>query len=442
MLSKKVEYTVDDFYFFKIGPMWRYFKSEHPAFWLICGYLFFEYFRPQALYPAIAILPWSQVLLLGSLAFSFFDQKSRLSWTTAHTLIVLYTVQIYMSFIFAYDVSWSKYYISNFYPWIIIFFVTTYIVTTPERFYLLLMVFFVCTLKLAIGTALIWARRGFAFTPWGIMGPQGFFQNSGELAIQMLIMFSLSIYLYKAFKGSNISLKERLILLVSVVTPIMTVLGASSRGSQLALPILILLVFGKKILNIKNILILVFALASIWAVLPDAQKDRFSSMGSDGTSAQRLAYWTRGIEMIAEHPIMGVGYYNFIPYFTDFYSEDIGFRNREGELVAELPHNIIIQIGTDAGITAILIFLMLVVHLSRSKLNDSDTTLKFIEKGLALGVVGFFIAGQFVTVTYYPFIWIAAALITSLRSSVRIDKNAKSARSAILVATRERTTEN
>ena len=416
MLNRKIEYTVDDFYFFKIGPMWKYFKSEHPAFWFVCLYLFFEYYRPQALYPAIAIVPWSQIFLLGSIGLSLLDKKAKLNWTKVHTYIVLFTVQIYFSFLFAYDVSWSKFYISNFYPWVIIFFVITYVVTTKERFYILLMVFFVCSLKLALGTALIWAKRGFAFTPWGIMGPQGFFQNSGELAIQMLIMFSLSVYLFKAFKGFSITRIERLILLVAVVTPVMTVLGASSRGSQLALPILMLLIFGKKIINLKNLAVVLVSSVLIWSLLPDAQKERFNNMGSDGTSTQRIVYWTRGVEMILEHPLTGVGYYNFIPYFTDNYSSDIGFRNREGELVAELPHNIIVQVGTDAGLPAIFFFLLLLFNLARSRSSQNDLVFFNIEKGLALGVIGFAIAGQFVTVTYYPFIWISAALIASLRA--------------------------
>lgn len=43
--------------------------------------------------------------------------------------------------------------------------------------------------------------------------------------------------------------------------------------------------------------------------------------------------------------ILGVWYFNFIPYYEQHHSEDIiGWQGR-----AELPHNIIIQLGTDSG---------------------------------------------------------------------------------------------
>ena len=39
-----------------------------------------------------------------------------------------------------------------------------------------------------------------------------------------------------------------------------------------------------------------------------------------------------------------------------------------------------------------------------------------VSKSLSLGIIGFFIAGQFVTVAYYPFFWINLAFIVSLHS--------------------------
>jgi putative inorganic carbon (hco3(-)) transporter len=57
--------TVEDFYIFKVGAMWRYFKKEHFSFWMICGYMVAEFVRPQAMFPSLQVIPWAQLLLMG-----------------------------------------------------------------------------------------------------------------------------------------------------------------------------------------------------------------------------------------------------------------------------------------------------------------------------------------------------------------------------------------
>jgi putative inorganic carbon (HCO3(-)) transporter len=408
---KPEDFKVEDFYFLKIKTLWQFFWSEHPAFWCICGYLFIEYFRPQSIYPAIDILPWAQLFLIFSLMLSFIDKKSKLNWTITHTWLVLFSLQIYLSFVFAYDTEISKNQHIHFTQWLIVFFLITSIVTTRERFYVILIVFFICSLKLSIGTAKIWAMRGFAFTNYGINGPQGYFQNSGELAIQMLVLVALSAYLL-SYMWKNSGWVEKVILLLSVLTPILTIIGASSRGSQLALAAIIILFFNKNIFRPKVLVVFMLMVIAINQFLPDEQKDRFRSMGGDNTSTQRILYWKNGWEMMKDFPLTGVGFFNFPRYFADYYPQDVNFTNNKGQKVAELPHNILIQVGTDAGFPALLFYLMILISVLKQKtLKGYDLVVK---KGLVLGLIGFFIAGQFVSVAYYPFMWVSVGLLASL----------------------------
>ncbi|EAR11147.1 O-antigen ligase family protein [Reinekea blandensis] len=420
--SNQVELKVEDLSFFKVRQLWQYFWSEHPAFWFICAYLFFEYFRPQAIYPAIDVLPWAQSFLAGAIVAQFFDKKSRLQWCWTHTWLLLFALQIKLSFFFAYDPSWSERYQIQYLQWIIIYFLVCQIVTTKERFYVFLLVFIICSLKISIGTAVVFASRGFSFTSWGLMGPPGYFQNSGELAIQMVVQFCLAIYLMRAYwKKSNRF--ERLILLATLITPALTIMGASSRGSQLALVAVLIYYFRWSLFKPKILVSFSIILAMLWVILPEEQLGRFQNMGEDQTSVQRMLYWTNGIDMIADHPMTGVGYYNFIPYYTDVYPNDMHFVNRQGERVAELPHNIFIQIGTDAGVPALMFYILIVLSLkSRNKVQSDWVAFKEIHAGLYLGVVGFLIAGQFVTVGYYPFFWVSAALITSIKQTLLTSK--------------------
>ncbi len=89
-------------------------------------------------------------------------------------------------------------------------------------------------------------------------------------------------------------------------------------------------------------------------LLPAAEKARFANIGKDNTSVQRLDYWKAGLKMIESHPFLGVGYYNFAPVYA---AHD---RAHLWHGKAQLPHNIFIQVGTDAGLIGLGIFVMLI----------------------------------------------------------------------------------
>ncbi|WP_331351968.1 O-antigen ligase family protein [Cellvibrio sp. UBA7671] len=406
--------TIDDFYVFKVKNMWAYFKGQHFSFWMICLYLFFEFVRPQALFPAIDIIPWAQLFIMGALIGAVVDPTVKHVKSIANIYVITFSILIIISVFTAYYPEVSKKKFMDFFSWVVIYFLITRIVNTKERFYIFLLIFLFAAGKIALGTAKSWAFRGFGFTSWGLMGPKGFFQNSGELSILMVMLFPLAFYLYQHFKAKA-ALWERLILMAFWVCPILTVLGASSRGSQLALAIVMAIMFRKSIFRIKSLIGVLILIVGLVYLLPEEQKERFRATGDDKTSQQRLLYWENGWEMMRDHPLDGVGFFNFVPYFERYYSEDMLYKK------AELPHNIFIQVGTDAGFPALFLFLLLILYcifssLKLTKLLPLSDLSRVIAAGLGVGVLGYVIAGQFVTVAYYPFIWIHLSLIVSIVS--------------------------
>jgi len=407
----KKELTVEDFYFLKIGNMWRYFKKEHFSFWMICGYLIIEYGRPQMIYPPLDFLPWGKVFLIGSLIGAILDPSVRWVSSPINKAISLFAIAIFIASYLAYrpDISWEKYF--SFYGWFVIYFLILNIINNRERFYIFVVLFLVLSGKIAIGTSLIWASRGFTFAGWGLTGPPGNFQNSGELAILMLTLFPVSYYLLAALY-KRVTLWERLVLVAVTVAPIMTVIGASSRGAQLALLVQLIVMFYKSLFKFKRLIGLILASYLLFSLLPEEQMKRFESSGDDQTSVQRLLYWKHGIEMIREYPYFGVGFYNFVPYYNDYFIQD-ALNGR-----AQLPHNILIQVGTDAGIIGLVLFSFLLLYpfyifYKFNKCMDCSKITKVVLRGFIIGNLGFIVAGQFVTVAYYPFLWIGLSFIVS-----------------------------
>lgn len=414
---------IESFYAFKVVPMWRYFKKQHFSFWMICGYLFFEFVKPQALFPFIDFLPWAQLLLIGAMVGAFVDPTVKWVSSVANIYIVLFLITILISIATAMYPEFSHQNFILFFNWFVIYFLIINIVNTPERFYLFVLIYLLAAGKIALGTSKVWASRGFSFAGWGLMGPSGYFQNSGELAILMVMLFPLAFYLHQYFKG-KVRPWERILLLAMCICPVLTVIGASSRGSQVALLFVMAIMFRKSIFRVKPLIGVVMLITSLLWLLPDEQKERFSNAGEDQTSQQRLLYWEHGWEMMKDYPFTGVGFFNFIPYYEAYYSYDMLYPT------AQLPHNIFIQVGTDAGFIALFFFILLIMYclyipLKMQRAVGVSAWDKYVAAGLGYGVLGFVIAGQFVTVSYYPFLWVHLAFIVAHRNICLTKKEIK-----------------
>jgi len=234
----------------------------------------------------------------------------------------------------------------------------------------------------------------------------------------MLVFLGISYHYLRATK--RYLNKPKYLLLASFpITALMTVLGASSRGAQLGFAIQA----ARALLTRKNIVrTLVMAAVVVpcsYAILPEEQKARFAEAGTDQTSQQRLLYWKNGWEMMLKHPTFGVGYFNFIAYYENYYPQDL----LRGRGSGEYPHNIFVQVGSETGFTGLLVYLMIIirgfsataaVRKSEARNGRLDSFEYTISKGLDLALWGFIVAGQFVSVAYYPYLWIHMAMVVCL----------------------------
>ncbi len=306
----------------------------------------------------------------------------------------------------------------GFFNWVVVYFVLTQTITSRKQFITILIIFLLASLKLSQYGARTLALRGFAFADWGLAGPQGFFQNPGELAIQMLVFAPMALFFTIGIK-TYLKRWQVWLLHSMPITAILTVLGTNTRGGQLALAVQVLALIAMTKHRIRTFILIGLIGVIGFALLPDQQKARFEDIGSDDTSIQRLLYWKHGWQMIKDHPWLGVGYNNFRPYYSSYCLDDIVL-NKLGDH-SELPHNIFIQVGTDAGFSGLSVFVFLIAasffmmhHIGKEARKADDDFLMYMTKGMNLALIGFVVAGQFVTVTYYPFFWIHLSLVTSI----------------------------
>ena len=95
---------------------------------------------------------------------------------------------------------------------------------------------------------------------------------------------------------------------------------------------------------IKNLILFGLILWLGFTFLPAEQKARFSTMGSDSTSESRLLYWEKGLDMLDQHKLLGIGYAAFPDYFKAYYASDVTFENFAYR--REVAHNTLIQVAS------------------------------------------------------------------------------------------------
>ncbi|MFV1985831.1 MAG: O-antigen ligase family protein [Gemmatimonadota bacterium] len=406
----------------EFGAYWRFFLKQPPSFWLISFYLLFEYVRPQSIYPSLDVLPWSQTFLIGCAAAVLAEGRLFKSFDSSDAWLVVFTAVLIASSFTAYfpDESFAE--LQSYLNWVLIFVLITRSVDSEGKFFFFYFLFLLFSLKMSQHASRSWFGAGLQFRSWGATGAPGFFQNSGEMAIQMTIFLPLSIYFAQALKPhlSGLTKKWKYWMVLAVpLSAVFALLASSSRGGQLGgLAVGAWMLFRSKA-RVRGFLAAIFIAGAVFLLLPEEQRARFEEMGSDETSETRIYHWKNGIKIANAHPVLGVGYANWLPYYYK-----VGYTTGRG---SQLSHNIFIQAGAELGYAGLAAFLTLIFMTFRMNAHTrrrvgqlpDGRTLYLMALGLDAGLVGFLVSGSFVTVLYYPYFWINYAMTAALYKVVR-----------------------
>lgn len=407
--------------------IWVFLKRQRLAYWLLCFYFFLEYVRPQDIYPVLAAVPWAQLTLIACTVALLFERGSRLRLATPATaLLLVFTGLVLLSSFLGYDIGRAIHGWTAYFNWLLVFFLTINIVDSREKLFVFLLFFLLWSFKMSQHAARSWASAGFAFRDWGVVGIGGWFHDSGEFGIQMVIFFCLATYMLVSFWESWDWLRRSLFSLLPL-TAVIAVVGTSSRGALLGLgAVVAFMVLQTR--RTKAILAAAAVGLLVLFLLPSQQIERFEQAGDDRTSQTRLTLWEDGIEIMNRHPVIGIGYDNWLPYYE---------KNYGGDLV---PHNIFIEAGAELGYTGLIVFLLLAGATFRLNwktrrmsrlLPDGGGFLRNMALGLDAALIGYLVCGTFVTVLYYPFFWInlsmsaSVYLITRSRATERIRRHGR-----------------
>jgi len=399
------------------------FGQQHAAFILVCIYLIFEYNRPQQVYPFLDFLPWGKVLLLLGGIFAFADKETGAPPSQATWPMLLFSACVLSSTLFATSPGVAIDNWMMFFSWLFVVLLLTSVVNTRARFFLFMVVYFLVNLKMAQHGFRSWAMGGFGFSGWGVTGSPGWFQNSGEFSLQMVVFLPLVISYIVSFRKSwSTGVRGFFYLLVIMVSG--SIIASSSRGAILGLAMIGLwcLLFSRQRLKAFVLVVLLGILVSL--VMPAGFKARFETAGEDKTSLSRLAYWKVGLEAVAEQPFSGVGFKNWTSWVQVVHPELLKIVGNTYH--AEVIHNTYLESATELGVPGL--FMYFLIMLQSFILNVKTTQMaqllqdRFLEstaQGVNGGLLGFLVPSYFMSVLYYPYVWMFLTFSVSCYISCR-----------------------
>ncbi|WP_416398265.1 O-antigen ligase family protein [Allohahella sp. A8] len=397
--------------------IWQSVRREHLAFWAICGWLFFEYVKPQAIYGWLDFMPWSMTCILAAFVLSFAkgDKAPNYNGLTAiHAGLVAFFLVVLLSSIFAYNSAYSFSKATVMGQWFIVYYLVLKIVNTERRFFIFFLLYLLCNFKMSQHGFVSWVSRGFSFADFGVSGSPGWFMNSGEFAMQMCVFLPLSIAFIQAFKNRWSKLLYYFMLLFPI-SAFSSILASSSRGAILGLIAIGLSILFQRKKIFKRLAVVVVAFGIAFAFTPPEFKERFTTAGEDDTSTLRLHYWGIATDIGNSNPVLGIGYYNWIPYFKAYHFDpSIKYKPEE-------VHSTYFQALAELGYSGLLLLFLFAFFTWRINRYSVKLTAPFIDdevinfynltaKALNYGLLSLMVTSTFISALYYPFFWIQALL--------------------------------
>lgn len=416
--SKSLAWNTRDLERLQVRALWRSLWKQSPAIWFVQLYVFFEYVRPQTIYPWLDFAPWSQLTLIGAVVATIAEGRLAFTARGLWLAIAALSLVIVLSSFTAFDptTSWEN---KNFWiNWILLMVVVGAGLRTRRELIMFMLAFGLWNLKMSQHGVKGWVSIGFSFRDIGIGGAPGWFHNSGEFGIEMCIFLPLCAY-FAYGVWPQLGKWGRVFLVAVAGSALFSTVASSSRGALLGAAAVGLWALWRNPNRARAFFMIALAAPVVWLSVPKESKQRFSEIGDDKSSVTRLTYWKHGIEIAGDKPLLGVGYKNWIPYYTTYY-------NPKGQL----PHNFMIEAVSELGYTGATMVVCVIVcsFVATARVRKRtdqrsavpDRLLWSLAYGLDGALIGFMVSGSFVSVLYYPFLWMNCAMIMAL---VRVEAN-------------------
>ncbi len=241
-------------------------------------------------------------------------------------------------------------------------------------------------------------------------------------------VFVVGACLAYAMRTESPSRKWRWLAILSGGTCLAALIATASRGGFVALVVTVatIALFSGKFIRTSIVIILIglaalpFVPASYIGEVSSIESGAESYGKTEGQEMERIYTWRRSWEMFLENPVIGVGAGNFswaISKFESTYKARLQ-RGKRRAIAGRAAHSIYFTLLPELGVAGTLAYLMIMIKSVRRARNmlrlpaqtPEDGSMRMIALFVGPAIVGYSVAGVFISVLWYPMLWLLVSL--------------------------------
>ena len=399
----------------------RQAQESKVGFYLVLAYFFFEFGRPQELVPGLRLIPFGtgiSLLLILNVLMSGKVDFSRLQTKLWLPLFVVMAIHVPI----AENNYWA---LMTFKDMVLMYCVYLGVITfvnSTEKMMTLITVW--------IGLHGFLAAMGIAKGGRGIGAWMGD-ENDFCMVMNMAVPFGYFLLF------SSTGLAQKMKYLGFLGTFILAAMASLSRGGFFGLAAVGAYCWYRSPKKLNALIVVIVAVLFMLVLAPEKYWDEISSSTSDetmgtGTGAARLYTWGIGMDMFYANPIIGIGQSNF-PWTFDIYEAGQKFNDRS--FGGRQAHSAWVTLISELGLVGIVIIGGMLVRcykdlrLVRKRFAPAESRQKhgqivqagedmraYLARAMEGSLIGFIVSGVFISILWYPSLWIMMALIVALRN--------------------------
>lgn len=411
------------------------------AFYGILGYLVVEYTRLPEMFPWLRPFQLGKIAIASAVLGMIVSTGSRRpSPALVRSMDVCLASFLFVNILSAcfaefQEPAWLQ--LINTFQWCVIYFTVSRVSASTSRLQVFIFVLLLLNLKLAQFVV----RNYFTLRSMGVneqslagagvgAGSTGFFGNAGDLGVAMCVVWPLAGAMFVA----ETRRWRKWFFGVCFFAMLLAIVASSSRGAMVGAGVVSLVAFMRSSKRILGAFMVLALAAAYVLVVSGASKGRLYSAldpEHDKTSNDRLEKWKAGMKMFGQHPFLGVGPGNFSAVYWAGHP-------RWQRLMATAPHSIYIEGLSELGIFGFMPLLIAWVLLARLNARTRSFLRSMgpercqgfkyqLSLGLDLAFIGYLVSGAFLTVLYYPHLWVLLGLSAALHGATASEVSANHA---------------
>lgn len=253
-----------------------------------------------------------------------------------------------------------------------------------------------------------------------------FLGDGNDFSLSVVVALPMCLYLYQSARGSA----GRALYILAAIVMFGAVAGTQSRGAALALIAVVLYLWITAQKKGKSTVIIAVGVLVAIGMASEAYISRIQTITEfqqDGSAQGRIIAWKSAIDMANRRPVTGVGTGCFPLVFDDWYAHP-GF----GRLNA---HSMYFQALGELGYPGVWLLSWILWALYRDNqrivrsFRDDSGPAHLNQRQLMVAVngivVGFSVAGGFLSVLYYPHLYVIAGIVFAARRVDRVNEPTK-----------------